>query len=289
MSGWIVASLSASGWRFMWIRPRRAMTHVSWITPRAAAGSPAPARGGAAGGAVVVVAVIDRPPRAVRRRAEHRSGSGTPRRGWAGAGSGRRRAMCGVGAAPRPSSSRVATPLLTGTVRVRASGSIRGAAPVTSATTRAASSRRSGVADHDVEVVAADLALELAGVSPGDDAAVVDDDDVVGQALGLVQVLGGQQQRRAPLDQVLEHRPQLGAGAGIETGRGLVEEQDLGVGHERGGQVEAPAHAPGVARGHPVGRVDQRELLEQASGLRPSTPGDRTGGAGRASRGSRVR
>jgi hypothetical protein len=34
MIGWIVASLSCSGWRFMWTSPRRAMTHVSWNTPR---------------------------------------------------------------------------------------------------------------------------------------------------------------------------------------------------------------------------------------------------------------
>ena len=34
MMGWTVASLRASGWRFMCTRPRLAMTHVSWNTPR---------------------------------------------------------------------------------------------------------------------------------------------------------------------------------------------------------------------------------------------------------------
>ena len=39
--------------------------------------------------------------------------------------------------------------------------------------------------------------LQLAAVSLGDDPAVVDDDDAVGQLVGLVEVLGGEQQRDA--------------------------------------------------------------------------------------------
>ena len=33
MMGWMVASARAWGWRFMWMRPRRAMTQASWRTP----------------------------------------------------------------------------------------------------------------------------------------------------------------------------------------------------------------------------------------------------------------
>ena len=109
----------------------------------------------------------------------------------------------------------------------------------------------SGVDDDDVDLVAADLALERAGVAPGDDPAVVDDDDVVGQALGLLEVLGGEQDGGAPVDEGVEHGPQLAAGPGVEAGGGLVEEQHLGPGHQRGGQVEPAAHAARVARRRP--------------------------------------
>ena len=70
MIGWIVASLSASGWRFMWIRPRRAITHTSCSRPRDGCGSRSSGVDRVGGGharrrSVVrsVVAVIERPPR----------------------------------------------------------------------------------------------------------------------------------------------------------------------------------------------------------------------------------
>ena len=54
--------------------------------------------------------------------------------------------------------------------------------------------------------------LELVGLAPGDDQAVVDDHDLVGQALGLVEVLGGQQRRRALAAQLLDELPHGRAG-----------------------------------------------------------------------------
>ena len=74
------------------------------------------------------------------------------------------------------------------------------------------------------------------------------------------------------VDERVEHLPQLGAGPRVEPGGRLVEEQHLRAGDERGGEVEAAAHAAGVARHHPVGGVGERELLEQldgAAGRRP--------------------
>ena len=96
--------------------------------------------------------------------------------------------------------------------------------------------------------------------------AAVDDDDVVGEALGLVEVLRGQQQRGAAVDERVEHLPQLGARPRVEPGGRLVEEQHLRAGDERGGEVEAAAHAARVARHHTVGGVGERELLEQLDG-----------------------
>ena len=63
--------------------------------------------------------------------------------------------------------------------------------------------RRDRVADpgavrhHELEDVAADPALQLLGGALGDHLAVIEDDDRVGQLVGFVEVLGGQQDGRA--------------------------------------------------------------------------------------------
>ena len=113
-----------------------------------------------------------------------------------------------------------------------------------------ASASRAGVLDGELEPLAADLRLELVGRALGDDPAVVDDDDLVGQQVGLLEVLGGQQQRRPARDEALDDLPHLGAAARVQTGGRLVEEQDRRVGHERAGEVEPAAHAArvGLAR-----------------------------------------
>ena len=90
------------------------------------------------------------------------------------------------------SDQRLARPGWWAAVTERAPASTLGSAPVMAATMRVASAQVAGLDHHDLDLVAADLPLELAGVAPGDDPAVVDDDDVVGQALGLLQVLRGE-------------------------------------------------------------------------------------------------
>ena len=137
---------------------------------------------------------------------------------------------------------------------VRAPASTAGSAPATRPTWPRDVVEPLEVGDHREQLVAAHLALERPGVAAGDHAAVVDDHDVVRQAVGLLQVLGGQQDRRAPVHQRLEHVPQLDAGARVEARGGLVEEQHLGPGDERRGQVEAAAHAARVRLHQPVGR-----------------------------------
>ena len=57
--------------------------------------------------------------------------------------------------------------------------------------------------------------------------------------------------------------PHAGAAHRVEAGRGLVEEQHPGVVHERGREVEAPAHAPGVGADAVVdGVADVDQLLQ---------------------------
>src|SRR5580704_1870666 len=60
---------------------------------------------------------------------------------------------------------------------------------------------RMGVAERDLQTGAAGLRLQLGGGAAGDHAAVIDDDDPVGELIGLVEVLRGQQQRDAVGDE----------------------------------------------------------------------------------------
>ena len=98
---------------------------------------------------------------------------------------------------------------------------------------------------------------------------MVDDDDLVGQLVGLVEVLGGQQQRGAAGHQVPDDIPHAEATPGVEPGGGLIEEEDSRPADEAGSQVEAPLHAAGIALGRTVGRIDEVESLEELSGALP--------------------
>ena len=65
------------------------------------------------------------------------------------------------------------------------------------------------VGRSDPDALAADLAFEAVGGVVGDHLAVVDDADLVGQRVGLLQVLGGQQHRRAVGDQPAHDVPHV--------------------------------------------------------------------------------
>ncbi len=126
--------------------------------------------------------------------------------------------------------------------------------------------------DHHLDALPADPALQLVRRALGDGHPVVDDHDPVGQVVGLLEVLGGEQDRRAPTDQVPDHRPQVGPAAGVEAGGGLVEEQHRRLGHEGAGEVEAAPHAPGVGLDRAVGGLVEIEVLEQLPGPLPRAP-----------------
>ncbi len=86
------------------------------------------------------------------------------------------------------------------------------------------------VGGADAQRLAADDALEPVGRVVGDHAAVVDDRDLVGQRVGLLQVLRGQQHGRAVGDQAAHDAPHVLALGGVEAGRRLVEEDDRRAG-----------------------------------------------------------
>ena len=146
---------------------------------------------------------------------------------------------------------RRATPPSVGAVTMRSGASTAGSRAGDPADERGdVVERRAGRRRVTQTLVAADLALEARASPRAMTRAVVDDHDVVGEAVGLLEVLGGQQDRRALGRRgVSSTVPQLVAGARVEAGGGLVEEQDLGPGDQRGGQVEPPAHAARVVLG----------------------------------------
>ena len=96
--------------------------------------------------------------------------------------------------------------------------------------------------------------------------AVVDHDDVVGEAVGLFEVLRGEQHGRAVGDELLDDPPEIGAALRVEPGGRLVEEEHLGPVHERGREVEPAPHAAAVGAHRPRRGVDEIEALEQLVG-----------------------
>ena len=116
---------------------------------------------------------------------------------------------------------------------------------------------------RDRQPFTAHLGLELVGGPPGDHAAAIDDGDRVGQLVGLVQVLGGQQDGRPLGDEPLDDLPQADPAAWVEARRGFVEEDDGWSGHQRPGEIQPPSHAAGVGLRRAVGGLHQVELLEQ--------------------------
>ena len=79
------------------------------------------------------------------------------------------------------------------------------------------------------------------------------DRNPVAEPLGLVQVMGCEQNRDlVAVAQATDHLEQLVADARVEADRGLVEEQDLRPGDECAGDLQPAALAAAVAREGPV-------------------------------------
>lgn len=102
---------------------------------------------------------------------------------------------------------------------------------------------------------AAEPVLQLVARSLADEPALVDDVDAVGELVGLVQILRGQEHRGPGTDQGADQVPHLQAAARIDAGGRLVQKQHLGPSHQRRGQVEAPLHAARIGSDQALDRV----------------------------------
>ncbi len=111
--------------------------------------------------------------------------------------------------------------------------------------------------------------LEFGGGALGEGAAAAEDGDAVGEPVGLLQVLGGQEDRRTARGEFADHLPQLLAVARVEAGGRFVEEHHAGgagAADESGGQVEAAAHAARVRPGQPAAGLGEAEAFEEFGG-----------------------
>lgn len=120
----------------------------------------------------------------------------------------------------------------------------------------------------DLQGAAADLGLQLVDAAAGDDPALVDDGELVGELLGLFHVLGGEQHGRPLRDHALHLVPDLVTGTGVEPCRRLVQIEDGRAADHGGGEVQPAAHSAGVLHRGLLRRVREREALQQLVGAR---------------------
>ena len=136
----------------------------------------------------------------------------------------------------------------------------RGGRPGRSAS--AMPSKRAAVS-ISIDVAAERLAAELVGRRQGDEPAAGDERDLVAR-LGLVDVLGRDEQRPALVAQPMELVPDSASQERVDARRRLVEEQQRRIVHERAGELEPALHAarqPARATAADVPQVDQLEDL----------------------------
>ena len=148
---------------------------------------------------------------------------------------------------------------------------------------------RGPVANDDLDPLAADLRLELVRGPAGDDLAVVDDGDRVGQFVGFFEVLRREEQRRAFAHEAADDVPHPEPAAWVQPRRRLIHEQDPRPPDEGASEVEPAAHATRVRLDHAVAGVGEVELLEELGGPSPWPRSTAAGRAGRTSTGSRAR
>ncbi len=99
----------------------------------------------------------------------------------------------------------------------------------------------------------------------GDEAAVIEDADPVADALDVGEHVGGEDDRGA-LAQLGDQREQVAPALRVERADRLVEDEQVGLGHERLGDAESLAHPARVAADPAVRRIGQADALQRPAG-----------------------
>jgi hypothetical protein len=108
-----------------------------------------------------------------------------------------------------------------------------------------------------------DLPLELIGSALSDQATLVEHRDPIGELIGFLEVVGGEENGDTVGHQLTDDRPHRAAAARIQPRRRLVQENDPRTADERHRQVQLPAHPPGVGRRRFPRRLHQVESFQQ--------------------------
>ena len=114
--------------------------------------------------------------------------------------------------------------------------------------------------------LAADAAAQFGERAFGDEPAVIDDADAFGHAFGHFENVGGHDDGDALLDLFEQHLLDLPGGAGIEAGQRFVENDELGIVHERAGEGDLLQHALGEAAAALVRVRGEAEPADQFGG-----------------------
>ena len=121
---------------------------------------------------------------------------------------------------------------------------------------------RSG--DLNRDDIGADARLHLGGRAPRNDPPLVDDGEVVGEAIGFLEILGREEDGDALLDAEPVHVAPDGLAAdGVEAGRRFIQEEDAGSVDEGRGEIEAALHAAGIRADGAIGGVFEVDNGEQ--------------------------
>lgn len=120
-----------------------------------------------------------------------------------------------------------------------------------------------GLCEAKLDVAAGHQALEVVGCAFGDDAPLVEYRDPVGQMIGFLEVLGGEEDRHTLGCQLPHDVPHGAPAARIQSGGRLVEEDYLRFGDQRHRQIQLPAHTAGVGRRPLTRGLHQIEPLQQ--------------------------
>ena len=129
---------------------------------------------------------------------------------------------------------------------------------------------RGPIGELQQDVPAGDPSLQLGRRTDGHDAVLVEHRDPIGELVGLVQVLRGEEDGDSVGDQAAHDLPHHVTTARVEAGRRLVEEDDPRIADQCHGEIESSAHAARVGRRRLFRRVDELEALQQFGNSAPA-------------------
>ncbi len=119
---------------------------------------------------------------------------------------------------------------------------------------------------RQLKTLATNLSFQLVGGAPGDHAAQINDDNLVGQMIGFIQLLAGEYDRRARGGEAADDLLHRQAPARVKPGGRLVREEHRRRHNQAGRQIEAAAHPSRVGLDGAPGSLDQVKAFKELVG-----------------------